>query len=389
MRWSMAGLEFAMRVAGIFDAARKLRGFYGANAAAFAAAFLLLVTPASQAADQGYLVLQQPALQLRNPSAVLLISITHAGSRLVAVGEHGVVIYSDDNGASWHQAAVPVEVTITSVAFATDKDGWAAGAYGVILHSTDGGASWKLQITGEQVNQLMLQAAAQASQSNPQDPQAARAVRRASIFAAAGPDKPFLTILALSPTQAIVLGGYRMCVRTANAGASWADCSLNVQDAISHNVYGAILAGNMIYAVGEVGDMFSADMNGDVFKALNSPSTTTLLDILQTKNGTLLAYGVADSMFRSTDGGNSWTSIAVPGGADLTGGAVTRSGMVVVTSENGVAFASKDDGQTFQQLPLTLGMAVFGVAEAANRDLVFVGSAGIRVASQQGISNGL
>jgi hypothetical protein len=62
--------------------------------------------------------------------------------------------------------------------------------------------------------------------------------------------------------------------------------------------------------------------------------------------------------------------------------------MIVVTSENGVAFASKDDGQTFQQLPLALGMAVFGVAEAANHDLVFVGSAGIRVASQQGLSGG-
>jgi len=350
------------------------------------AALWLVRTPAAQAADQSYVVLQQPALQVRDPAAALLISIAHAGKRLVAVGNHGIITYSDDNGATWRQSVVPLEVTITTVAFASAQDGWAAGAYGVVLHTTDAGATWQLQIWGQQVNQLMLQAAARLFQSNAQDPAAARAVRQAAIFAAACPDKPFLTILALSPARAIIMGGYRMCIRTADAGRNWADCSLSIPDPVSHNVYSAIRAGNVIYAAGEAGDVFSADAGGLVFKPLNSPGPATLLGILQTRSGALLAYGVADSMFRSTDGGNNWTSVSVPGAADLTSGLVTDTGMIVITSPNGEVCASSDDGQSFRVLPLNLGMAVFGATQAGNGDLVFVGSGGVRVVSKTALN---
>ena len=349
--------------------------------AVFAAICWLFSPGAGMATTENLVPLHEPALQLRDPSNVLLINVAHAGTRLVAVGEHGVIIYSDDNGRSWHQALVPVQVTITTVAFATPKDGWAAGAYGVILHTTDGGINWKLQLTGLEVNQLIQQAAAQYSQANPQSPDALLAVRRASIFVAAGPDKPFLTIVPLSATNAIVLGGYRMCVRTADAGKIWADCSLNVQDPVSHNVYDAIQANGHIYAVGEAGDIFLADANGEVFKALNSPTQTTLFNILQTKTTALLAFGVADTMFRSTDGGDSWVRVKVPGGSDLTGGVQLKSGMIVVTSENGAVFGSNDDGQSFQLLSVDIGMAGFAVTQASNGNVIFVGSRGVSTVS--------
>ena len=37
----------------------------------------------------------------------LLLDVAHAGARLVAVGDRGHILYSDDNGASWAQAKVP------------------------------------------------------------------------------------------------------------------------------------------------------------------------------------------------------------------------------------------------------------------------------------------
>ena len=57
----------------------------------------------------------------------------------------------------------------------------------------------------------------------------------------------------------------------------------------------------------------------------------------------------------------------------------------MVTGENGSAYASADDGQSFQILPLNLGMAVFGVTQASNGDLIFIGSAGVRANSSIGI----
>jgi photosystem II stability/assembly factor-like uncharacterized protein len=92
--------------------------------------------------DTPYSNLSTPAPQVVNPSGAELIAITRAGDRLVAGGAHGIIIYSDDNGVTWHQASVPVTLTITDIAFATPKIGWAVGAFGVVLHTTDGGESW-------------------------------------------------------------------------------------------------------------------------------------------------------------------------------------------------------------------------------------------------------
>src|SRR3978361_900254 len=67
----------------------------------------------------GFDLLSEPSIQVRFPASVALIAIAKAGNRLVAVGVHGVVIYSDNNGVSWTQAYSPVNVTLTCVGFAT------------------------------------------------------------------------------------------------------------------------------------------------------------------------------------------------------------------------------------------------------------------------------
>ena len=59
--------------------------------------------------------LQESAIPVKAPSHVFLNAVALAGSRLVAVGEHGVIIYSDDEGASWRQASVPVNVLFLSL----------------------------------------------------------------------------------------------------------------------------------------------------------------------------------------------------------------------------------------------------------------------------------
>lgn len=50
--------------------------------------------------------------------AVLLGAAVTDSNRLVAVGERGVVLLSDDGGAHWRQGVVPVSITLTAVRFA-------------------------------------------------------------------------------------------------------------------------------------------------------------------------------------------------------------------------------------------------------------------------------
>ena len=65
-----------------------------------------------------------------------------AGSRLVVVGERGHVLLSDDNGASWAQASVPVRVLLTAVHMRGERTGWAVGHDATILRTRDDGETW-------------------------------------------------------------------------------------------------------------------------------------------------------------------------------------------------------------------------------------------------------
>ena len=74
------------------------------------------------------------------------LDIAYADSRIVAVGDRGKILYSDDQGDHWKQAVTPSEVLLTSVCFADARHGWAVGHDAVVLGSDDGGETWTVQI---------------------------------------------------------------------------------------------------------------------------------------------------------------------------------------------------------------------------------------------------
>ena len=100
-----------------------------------AVALLLLMFPMLQVLSQD----NAPIMPLA-PQA-LLLDITTAGQRLVVAGEHGIILYSDDNADSWQQASVPTTQMLTGVYFVDDRLGWAVGHDGLILVSEDGAGS--------------------------------------------------------------------------------------------------------------------------------------------------------------------------------------------------------------------------------------------------------
>ncbi len=62
---------------------------------------------------------------------------------VVAVGEHGRVFYSLDEGKTWAKAKTPTGLSLTCIYFLNDRLGWAAVYDGVILKTIDGGATWE------------------------------------------------------------------------------------------------------------------------------------------------------------------------------------------------------------------------------------------------------
>jgi photosystem II stability/assembly factor-like uncharacterized protein len=328
-------------------------------------------------AATGIRALDEPAIRAKAPDRVNLIAIARAGARLVAVGEHGVITYSDDNGASWTQASVPVTVTLTCVAFASKLQGWAAGHYGVILHTNDGGQSWQEQLNGIQANQLTMAAANQAmAQTNGAD-MAQRAMRRANFFNQAGPDKPFLTIYATSPDDAMIFGAYRMVMKTSDGGKTWVDWSLHIGDPLSHNLYDVAAVGPDIFIAGELGLIYRSSDGGNSFPEVTSPVATTMFGIADTGNGGVMVVGVAGAAYRSDDQGMTWRQLQMDAGANLVAARTLASGAIVVASEDGALYMSSDHAETFRPMPMVEPMAIFDLTQAANGDIVLVGNLGV------------
>ncbi len=108
----------------------------------------LLMTLSLLSALTGQVQAQETAPIMPLASKALLLDISPAGDRLVAAGEHGIVLYSDDNGSHWQQAAVPTTRMLTSIHFVDGRHGWAVGHDGLILVSNDGGENWRIQRDG-------------------------------------------------------------------------------------------------------------------------------------------------------------------------------------------------------------------------------------------------
>src|SRR5512142_193863 len=85
--------------------------------ALFIGALILAAATASSGGD----LLDVPAKKTPHAAYKMLLGVATAGKRLVAVGDRGIVTYSDDQGQTWLQADVPVSVMLTAVYFVNEK----------------------------------------------------------------------------------------------------------------------------------------------------------------------------------------------------------------------------------------------------------------------------
>lgn len=74
----------------------------------------------------------------------IMIDMAKAGSTVVAVGERGHILLSDD-GSNWRQVASPISALLTRVSFVNDTVGYAGGHDAAILKTLDGGQTWVLK----------------------------------------------------------------------------------------------------------------------------------------------------------------------------------------------------------------------------------------------------
>ena len=335
--------------------------------------FTLLLPVFTADATSATDVLAQPSAMTRQASHAVLLAVTRAGDRLVAVGERGVLLLSDDNGGQWRQVQVPVSVTLTAVQFVDARQGWAIGHSGVVLHSTDGGESWTLQLDGRQAAALELAAAQAALAASTEGAQ--RRLASAERLVADGPDKPWLALQFSDARHGLVVGAYGLALATRDGGQTWQSWMGRIPNAQGLHLYAVGQAGATFYLAGEQGLLLRSRDGGESFETLASPYEGSYFSLALEADGALLVGGLRGKLFRSRDQGEHFEALDNPVPVSL--GAATRVGSQVYwLNQAGGLLRSEEGSARLQPLPSPPGPPLIAVAPAADGALVGVGFAG-------------
>lgn len=320
-------------------------------------------------ASPGIALLNQPALQSAKAPRAVLLAVTRAGDRLVAVGERGIVLLSDDSGQSWRQARVPVSVSLTAVQFVDAEQGWAVGHMGVILHSADGGETWAKQLDGVAAAQLALVSAQQGHD--------AKRLKEAEWLVADGPDKPFLDLYFSDRRNGYVVGAYGLILRTADGGDSWRPWMQQVDNPEGLNLYGIRPAGGALFIVGERGLLLRSADNGSTFQALDSPYDGSFFGVQGSAAGELVAFGLRGNAYWSGDQGANWRRIETGLEVALSAGTRSPDGALILASQAGDLLLSLDHGRSLRHLKGPSGTSIAGLVAAPDGSLIGVGLSGV------------
>jgi photosystem II stability/assembly factor-like uncharacterized protein len=285
--------------------------------------------PAAAVADP----MSRPAAMVRAPAKAFLAGLAHAGKRLVAVGERGIIVLSDDNGATWRQARTPTSVTLAAVQFATPSKGWAVGHYGVILHSADGGETWTRQLDGTQAAQLALRDA--------QDSGNAPYLAEAQRLVADGPDKPFLGLHFTDENNGFAVGAYNLVFRTRDGGKTWAPWLSHLDNPRGNHLYAVHAAGDAVHIAGEQGLLLRSTDGGGRFERVDTGYKGSFFAMAVGGDGEVVVAGLRGNAYRSADGGATWQKLEAPVPVSITALSMRPDGSLLLANQAGQLLAGR------------------------------------------------
>ena len=289
--------------------------------------------PAPQAPESG-------ELRKITMERLLLADATRVGNRVVAVGDRGYVVYSDDNGATWKRAKAPAGPLLTAVDFFDAKHGWAVGHDSVILASADGGETWTQQ------------------------------------FSAPSEQRPLLDVLFLSAANGFAIGAYGAFYETTDGGKSWNGRKVIADDKHLNAILK--LSDGKLMILGEAGTVLVSADAGKTWTTLASPYKGSFFGGVTTDDGGIVAFGLRGRIYRSADAGKTWKQIDNGSVATLMGGSRLPAGALVIAGAAGTVLVSRDQGNSFVPLPTGSNRAFSKALLGAPNSLLLVGEVGAR-----------
>lgn len=272
----------------------------------------------------------RPAEMSMLASRSLLLGVVNSGKHLIAVGDRGNIVASND-GVNWAQVQVPVRATLTAVKFVDANNGWAVGHDAVILHTGDGGKTWKLQNFQPEL------------------------------------EKPFLDVLFIDANRGMAVGAYGLFMATTDGGASWAEVGApELRDDEMHLNSITRLGNGEFFIVGESG-MMGVSADGTTWKRVTAPYEGSLYGALPRGGKGVVVFGLRGNVYTTDDvSGGKWTKVEMGTVASFFGGTILPNGDIVMVGLAGeIAFLSPNGKVRNAKLDAVAGVTGSGTLSAA------------------------
>ncbi|MBV6827356.1 YCF48-related protein [Pseudomonas sp. PD9R] len=244
----------------------------------------------------------QEELLATRPDRVQINGLLNLGARVVAVGERGSILLSDDQGVSWQPASVATQrnATLTAVAALDDQHLLAVGHDGWILRSADSGSSWQ-------------------------------EIRYDSELG-----EPLLGIWSSDGNNVMAFGSFGKFYQSLDAGQTWKAQSLDIDSAHLNSMAGGSDGRRML--VGEQGLVLRTADAGQSWQTLPAFYSGSLFGIVRLSASDWVTYGMRGHVFVSHDFGDSWAQINVGNQLPLYGHVLLpdHSGLVIVGAGSSV-----------------------------------------------------
>ncbi len=282
----------------------------------------------------------------------LLLGLAHAGpDRVVAVGNAGHVLLSDDAGGTWRLAKSPTDELLTAVIFTSATEGWAVGQDEVILHTTDGGESWTQQHIKADADQVLF------------------------------------TIISLPPQAGggqhlFSSGSYDLTLETLN-GQDWTEGKIpNLDD--DYHLNCAVARGDDILITGEAGHAFIR--YAGAWSPMKLPYDGSQFACALGPDGSFYSFGLRGTAFRALPGATSWTKLESGTQRSFFGAANLASGKIALVGGNGLMALLDTVSNAFTMLPPVTGATLSAVLELKGGKLMVAGDDGVHLADPAAVT---
>ncbi|MBD3654944.1 YCF48-related protein [Marinobacter sp.] len=312
-----------------------------------------------------------PAMQVTDASHSVQLAVARAGDRLVSVGEQGIVLLSDDHGASWHQSsAVPVSVTLTDVEFISDTEGWAVGHSGVVLKTEDAGEQWVRVMTGKDL-MTQIQSAVEALPDSFPD---ARIIKRNAGYLTG--DEPILDVYFSESGEGWLLGAYGLALRSQDGGQTWQSAFAVTGNPNSNHLYqfvpstaaSSLIVGERGVVAGEVGD-------SGTYVALPIDYQGTFFGGVALGSEEYVLYGLRGNVWRGQ--GENWVQLDIGSQASISAAVATSRG-IVLGDVSGRLFVLLEHADSIRELAITSDAAITDLVMSSQGELVMATARGLK-----------